>query len=179
MYQNHWHIAGASSEIRFVVLQRSHAETPEIWHLREIPRSAGQKFRFSLQLYSKMHGFKYEFSKFVWGGAHRAPPKTPSPLNLRLRRWFSDALRPRFGLRPQFTPPINMVLPTEGYYIQTKHCFPQTPTFWLHHWTQYFVPRLRYSWINWNIPVKISKLTAGWEDFWKSSVMNASYWNVQ
>ena len=26
-----------------------------------------------------MHGFKYEFSKFFWGGAHRAPPQTPLP----------------------------------------------------------------------------------------------------
>ena len=52
-------------------------------HLRKIPRSAGRKFRFSLQLlYSKMHGFKYEFSKFFWGGAHRAPSPDPSPRSI-------------------------------------------------------------------------------------------------
>ena len=80
-------------------------------HLRKIPRSAGGKYRFSLQLYTKMHGFKYEFSKFVGGGGSSSPlPRSPPPLNLRLHPRFSGALRPRFGLRPQFTP-----LPTEGY----------------------------------------------------------------
>ena len=43
-------------------------------HLRKIPRSAGRKYRFSLPLYTKMHGFKYEFSNIFWGGAHRARP---------------------------------------------------------------------------------------------------------
>ena len=42
-----------------------------------------------------MHGFKYEFSKIFLGGAHPAHPQTSSPLNL--------GLRPRFGLRPQFS----------------------------------------------------------------------------
>ena len=75
-------------------------------HLRKIPRSAGRKFRFSHQLYSKMHGFKYEFSKFFWRGAHWASSPNPlSLLNLRLRRRFSGALRPRFVLHTQFTPP--------------------------------------------------------------------------
>ena len=42
-----------------------------------------------------MNGFKFDFSKFFWGGAHRAPSPDPSP------RFFLG-LRPRFGLRPQF-----------------------------------------------------------------------------
>ena len=35
--------------------------------------------RFLLQIYTRMHGFKYEFSKIFWGGAHRAPSPDPSP----------------------------------------------------------------------------------------------------
>ena len=119
MYQNRRYIAGASSEIQLlVVLQRFHADTWNLVlvHLRKIPRSAWQKYRFSLQLYTKMHGFKYEFSNFFWGGG--SVPSPDPPLNLRLRLfWFSDALRPRFGLRPQFTPPTCLIThrPTEGY----------------------------------------------------------------
>ena len=43
-----------------------------------------------------MNGFKFDFSKIFWGGAHRAPSPDPSP------RFFLG-LRPRFGLRPQFS----------------------------------------------------------------------------
>ena len=76
-------------------------------------------FRFNYT-YSKcmVSTFKYEFSKFFWGGTHRAPSPDPLPaLNLRLCRLFSGALHPRFGLRPQFTPPTCLItpLPTEGY----------------------------------------------------------------
>ena len=150
-----------------MVLQRSHAK--DTWnlvlvHLRKIPRSAGQKFRFSLQLYSKKHGFKNEFSNFCWGGAHRAPPQTLSPLNLRFRRRFSGALHPRFGLHPP-TCLMNDPSPNRGYL--TKHCFPKPK---LSHWTQYFVPRLRivglieiYQW-------KYPRRQAG-RIFWKSNVM--------
>ena len=43
-----------------------------------------------------MNGFKFDFSKIFWGGAHRAPSPGPlPPLFL--------GLRPRFGLRPQFS----------------------------------------------------------------------------
>ena len=64
-----------------------------------------------------MHGFKYEFSKFSGEGLTEPPPQTLPLLNLRLRSRFSGALRPRFGLRPQFTPPTCLItpLPTEGY----------------------------------------------------------------
>ena len=64
MYQNRRYIAGASSEIQLLVaLQRFHADTWNLVlvHLRKLPRSSGQKYRFSLQLYTKMHGFTYEF----------------------------------------------------------------------------------------------------------------------
>ena len=37
-----------------------------------------EKYRFSLQLYTRMHGFKYEFSKIhTWGEAHQAPSPDP------------------------------------------------------------------------------------------------------
>ena len=61
-------------------------------NLRKFPRSAGRKFRFSLQLCSKMHGFKYEFSKFFWGGAHRAPSPDPSPRSISVFAVDSRAL---------------------------------------------------------------------------------------
>ena len=33
-------------------------------------------YRFSRQLYARMHGLKYAFSKPFWGGAQPAPPQT-------------------------------------------------------------------------------------------------------
>ena len=37
------------------------------------------KDKLSLQLYTRLHGFKYKFSKIFWGGAYRAPSPDPSP----------------------------------------------------------------------------------------------------
>ena len=60
--------------------------------LREIHGSAAwENYRFSRQLYARMHGLKYAFSKLFWGGAQPAPPQTSPPLNL--------GLSPRFELR--------------------------------------------------------------------------------
>ena len=42
-----------------------------------------REVRFLLQLYSRLHGFKYEFSKVFWGGAHRSPSPDPSPAQAR------------------------------------------------------------------------------------------------
>ena len=63
--------------------------------LHQIPGSAtAKKDRFSLQLYTRLHGFKnMSFQKFH--GAHRAPSSDPSLLNL--------GFRPRFDLRSQFS----------------------------------------------------------------------------
>ena len=98
-------------------------------------------------------------NRFFWGGAYRAP-QTPPPLNLRLRPWFSGALRPRFGLRPQF-PLQHACLIT--YLRSNRGVLDQT----------LFSPNLNIlatpldpiyrsksirSWINLNIPVIISRL---------------------
>ena len=127
-------MAGVSSEIQLVVLPalpcKDTWKSGPIVHLRKIPRFAGRKYRFSLQLYTNMHGFKYEFSKFFWVGAHRAPSPDPlPPLNLKLCLRFSGALHPRFGLRPQFTHPTCLIthLPTEGTRWNTVFPKPQLP----------------------------------------------------
>ena len=110
-----------------------------------------------------MHGFKYEFSKFFWGEAHRALSPDPSPRSIS---GFAVVLG-RFASSVRAAPsihPFNMFdnpSPNRGVLDQTL--FSPNPNFLATPWIKYFVPRLR-SWINWNIPVKIS-LTAGWEDF--------------
>ena len=48
---------------------------------------------FSLNALTKLHYFMFEFSKFFWEGAHRAPPQTPPPLYLGLLPRYSGALR--------------------------------------------------------------------------------------
>ena len=50
-------------------------------------------FKCLPQICTKMHGFKIDFSKIFWGGAHRAPSPDPSP------RFFSGfALGSGFAL---------------------------------------------------------------------------------
>ena len=76
--------------------------------------------------------YRMNFKKFSGEGLNQPLPRPLSALNLRLRRRFSGALRPQFGLRPQFDHPSNMFdnpSPSRG----VLDCFPQTPTFWLHH----------------------------------------------
>ena len=46
-------------------------------------------FKCLPQIYTKMNGFNFDFSKIFLGGAHQAPPQTPPPFYL--------GLRPRFG----------------------------------------------------------------------------------
>ena len=71
------------------------------------------------------------FQNFSGEGLTESPPQTPSLLDLRLRPWFSGALRPWFGLRPQFTPPTCLMtpLPTkglgEGLITKSNTVFPK------------------------------------------------------
>ena len=75
-------------------------------HLRQISWSVTEKNEFSLQLCTRLHAFKYEFSKYLCRGFTEPPPQTAPPLNLGLCPWFglrpqfSGASRPLFGLRP-------------------------------------------------------------------------------
>ena len=87
-----------------------------------------EKYRFSLQLSTRMHGFKYEFSKIFWGGG------SPSPLPRLLPRSISGfaldsgfalnsrALRSldRFELNPQFTPPTCLLTPPQQRGIRSN-----------------------------------------------------------
>ena len=71
-------------------------------NLRKIPRSAGQKFKFLLQLYSKMHGFKYEFSKNFWGGAYlpKPPPRAQSQASPSILGRFVSSFRAAPSIHP-------------------------------------------------------------------------------
>ena len=115
-----------------------------------------------------MHCFKYEFSKFFWGEAHRALSPDPSPRSIsgfaRLPSFlgrFASSVRAAPSIHP-----FNMFdNPSPNRWVLDQTLFSSNPNFLATPWIQYFVPRLR-SWIIWNIPVKISS-TAGWEDFLK------------
>ena len=85
-----------------------------------------EKYGFSLQLYTRMHGFKDAFLKTFWRGLTQRLRRLLSSLNLWLRLRFGfrpqfsgacaiDRLN-RFGFRPQFTPPTCLLTPppTEG-----------------------------------------------------------------
>ena len=112
-----------------VILQRKDTWNLVLVHLRKIPRSAGRKYRFSLQLYTNMHGFKYEFSKFFWGGAHRAPSQTPFPAQSQA----SPSILGRFASSVRAAPSIhtsnmfNNPSPNQGVLDQTL--FSPNPNF--------------------------------------------------
>ena len=44
-----------------------------------LPTIAQVQLRHWLQICTKMNGFKFDFSKIFWGGAHIAPSPDPSP----------------------------------------------------------------------------------------------------
>ena len=56
-------------------------------HFRQILRSAtGERwkmFAWKVELYTRLHGFKYEFSKIFWGRAPQALFPDPSPTKFR------------------------------------------------------------------------------------------------
>ena len=75
----------------------------------------GENLNFRFNYTPKCMVSSTNFQNFSWEGL-TSPDPLPA-LNLRLRRRFSGALRPRFGLRPQITPPTCLITPlsTEGY----------------------------------------------------------------
>ena len=76
--------------------------------LRKIPGSTGNNIGFPLQLYTRMHGFKYAFIKIFPASPQTSPPDPRSILSCTFDSGF--ALNSRalcaidwFGLRHQFT----------------------------------------------------------------------------
>ena len=105
-------------------------------------------FKCLPQICTKMNGFKFDFSKNFWGGAHQTPSPDPLPsiflglcprfglrpqfsgalrLQLGLRSRFSGGSRPRFGLRPQLS--IGKLgLPPSKINSWIRHCLPKYAT---------------------------------------------------
>ena len=86
-------------------------------------------FAWKVELYTSLHGFRYEFSKFSGEGPPKSFPQIPPPLSLGLRFRFSlrpqisGASRSRFGLHPQFTPNMFDHFPKKGK-LQIKYFTP-------------------------------------------------------
>ena len=86
-------------------------------------------FAWKVELYTRLHGFKDEFSKLSGEGLPKPSPQIPPPLNFGLRFWFglrpqiSGASCPRFGLYPQFTPNMFDHFPKQGK-LQIKYFTP-------------------------------------------------------
>ena len=96
-------------------------------------------FKCLPQICTKMNGFKFDFSKIFWGGAHRAPSPDPSP------RFFSGfALGSGFALNSQalcnraspsilgrFAPSIWASPSTFGWKLGLA---PPKINSWIRHW---------------------------------------------
>ena len=84
-------------------------------------------FAWKVELYTRLHGFKNEFSKF--SGVPKPSPQIPPPPNFGLRFQFglrpqiSGTSFPRFGLHPQFTPNMFDHFPKQGK-LQIKYFTP-------------------------------------------------------
>ena len=125
----------------FTTIPCRHLKSGPIVHLRKIPRSAGQKNRFSLQLYIHQNAwFQVWISEIFLGRWLGPPPQTPaqSQGSLSILGRFASSVRAAPSIHPSNM--FNNPSPNRGVLDQS---FPQTPTFWLHHWTQYIVLRLR------------------------------------
>ena len=120
------------------------------------------------------------FQNFSGEGLTEPPPRDPlPPLNLKLRPRLSGALRPRFGLRPQFTPPtcINNPSPNRGVLDQTLFSpKPQLPGYTIgpNISFQDYVVGVKLKYTSDNI---LDGRLGGFSE--NPAVMNASYWNIQ
>ena len=118
-------------------------------------------FKCLPQICTKMHGFKIDFSKIFWGGAHRAPVSLlPRPLPP-----FFSGLRPRFGLRPPFSgasrPRLGLRPPFSG---------ASRPRFGLH-------PQLSIGDLGLAPPKVNSWIRQCWQDVsWTSEPFMTRYW---
>ena len=117
------------------------------------------------------------FQKFSGEGLTELPSQTPP----RAQSQASPSILGRFASSVRAAPsihPSNMFHnPSLNRGVLDQTLFPQTPTFWLHHrpnisFQDYVVGLIEiYQW-------KYTWRQAG-RIFWKSSVINASYWNIQ
>ena len=71
------------------------------------------KDRFLFQMYTRLHRFKFKFSKIFWGGAHRDPSPDPSPE-------FSRAA-PSHRASPSILGPFAPSTPTSILTIRTQN----------------------------------------------------------
>ena len=175
MYQNRWYSAGGF--IRDPIGDFTTLPCKDTWnlvlvHLRKIPRSAGRKFRFSLQLYSKMHGFKCEFSKFCWEGLTGPPPQTPlsaqSQASPSILRRFASLIRAAPSIHPSNM--VNNPSPNRGVLGQTL--FSPNPNFLATPLDQIFRSNFQDYVVG---LIEIHQWKYPWRQagrlFWKSSVM--------
>ena len=96
-------------------------------NFQKISISAGRNLDFRFNYTPTCMVLSMNF-KIFRGGAHRAPSPRPFPRSISGFAVDSPgALRPRFGLRPQFTPPTCLITPltTEGTRANTVFPKPQ------------------------------------------------------
>ena len=91
-------------------------------------------------VYTRLHGYKYEFSKKIWGGVHQIPSPDPSPTQFRALPFFqtSPSILGHFAplVRASFS--INLT-PTCSMFI------PSTERDQIKHWAvSGFVPIKRW-----------------------------------
>ena len=119
-----WGLFGPSCStymfLKKAILSRLNKHYFEMYHNRwkifgKFIDQLGENLDFRFNYTPKCMVSSMNFQNFSGEGLGSSDP-LPA-LNLRLRRRFSGALRPRFGLRPQFTPPTCLITPlsTEGY----------------------------------------------------------------
>ena len=111
-------------------------------------------FKYLLQICTKMNSFKFDFSKYFWGGAPSPFPEPLPPfllgrclqfglrsqfmgashLLLWLRSRSSGASRPRFGLRPRLS--ISQIGLTPKIYSWIRQCWsvPSLANSLIGHW---------------------------------------------
>ena len=176
------YIAEASSEIQRLVLQRSHAKTPAIWwsisgKFRD-PLGENIDFRFSYTptfMVSSMI-----FQNFSGEGLTVPPPQTPFPAQSQASPSILGRFAPSVRAAPSIHPanmckyPLSQQRGTRSNTVFPK---PQLPGYTIGpniSFKDYVVGLiLKYTSdniLNWRQAGRI---------FWKFSVMNASYWNIQ
>ena len=87
---------------------------------------------------TKMNGFKFDFSKIFWGGAHRAPSPDPSPAFSRA----SPSVRASPSIPGRFAPSTRASPSILGRFAPSIRASPSTLD-----WGPWFGPPKINSWI--------------------------------